>query len=623
MNASVFTTLFIVLILIVVFFTVSEGFQMKEPVLHIPESPVKQKNLVEKSQEDYAPNYVSAPGPPPGAIASFNSLPYRDPNLEKANYQRILNAETTLKGFLDNEAPGLEELSDPSIQLPLTSARADLAKLKSELLVLKRNPGIDSSLTQEDVDEIQANLSYLQDKWRRSIYNDLDVEGFQDSSGANVPNVDEEEFMATDTVYNNIYEDIRRYRSRNSITDTNTLSYRFLNFVNPLTANNRKILKDGTIVGGFESYRNAYDILREIGISVPSSSSSSSGSSSRVSDSSGSTVYDSSGSNVRGSSSSSSASSSSSSSASSSSSTPAPTITLAELRDLITKIDITKSRLTSSGTTDPVILARVSVLDKIKKRVQDILNEVTSGARKESEIPITKDAYANFLKSIANINSPVSKLFGSNVALADLLPAYSEGDVDGAKLSQYLFTKYSDMLFNGLSFNVNLSYTSPAERALVESVSKSIVQRLNVPNLNVTSKMLQAYDINTSNNTFSQVLGSNAASGYNANIFSDLNNKYFGSNSPTPNDVLSNYSYKNNASPFDWQERANFICESIQKRGLNPKDFGCLRPDEYVSENFSWRGYAKMVCGRLATSMDTGLPEVCGCPPSAWSGWRP
>jgi hypothetical protein len=135
--------------------------------------------------------------------------------------------------------------------------------------------------------------------------------------------------------------------------------------------------------------------------------------------------------------------------------------------------------------------------------------------------------------------------------------------------------------------------------------------------------MLQAYDINTSNNTFSQVLGSNAASGYNANIFSDLNNKYFGSNSPTPNDVLSNYSYKNNASPFDWQERANFICESIQKRGLNPKDFGCLRPDEYVSENFSWRGYAKMVCGRLATSMDTGLPEVCGCPPSAWSGWRP
>ena len=168
MNAGVFTTLFIILVLIVVFFTVHEGFQEHEPVLHIPESPVKQKILVEKSQEDYAPSYVLAPGPAPGAIASFNSLPYRDPSLEKAKYQRILNVQTTLEEFLRNEAINMEDLSDPSIQLPLTSARADLSKLKSEIMVLKRNPGIDSSLTQSDVDEIQANLAYLQKKYRLS-----------------------------------------------------------------------------------------------------------------------------------------------------------------------------------------------------------------------------------------------------------------------------------------------------------------------------------------------------------------------------------------------------------------------------------------------------------------------
>ena len=55
---------------------------------------------------------------------------------------------------------------------------------------------------------------------------------------------------------------------------------------------------------------------------------------------------------------------------------------------------------------------------------------------------------------------------------------------------------------------------------------------------------------------------------------------------------------------------------------MNPKDFGCLGNNEYVSENFSWRGYAKMVCTRLGTSYDTGLPETCGCPPSTWSGWK-
>jgi hypothetical protein len=35
-------------------------------------------------------------------------------------------------------------------------------------MVLKRNPGIDSSLTQADVDGVNANLDYLQRKWRLS-----------------------------------------------------------------------------------------------------------------------------------------------------------------------------------------------------------------------------------------------------------------------------------------------------------------------------------------------------------------------------------------------------------------------------------------------------------------------
>ena len=74
---------------------------------------------------------------------------------------------------------------------------------------------------------------------------------------------------------------------------------------------------------------------------------------------------------------------------------------------------------------------------------------------------------------------------------------------------------------------------------------------------------------------------------------------------------------------FDWHERANFICESIKKREMNPEDFGCLKSEEYVSENFSWRGYAKMICNRLATSYDSGLPELCGCPDASWKGWRP
>ena len=56
---------------------------------------------------------------------------------------------------------------------------------------------------------------------------------------------------------------------------------------------------------------------------------------------------------------------------------------------------------------------------------------------------------------------------------------------------------------------------------------------------------------------------------------------------------------------------------------MDPQEFACLRPDEVVSDNFSWRGYAKMICQRLGTSYDTGLPETCGCPSVTWAGWRP
>jgi hypothetical protein len=41
-----------------------------------------------------------------------------------------------------------------------------------------------------------------------------------------------------------------------------------------------------------------------------------------------------------------------------------------------------------------------------------------------------------------------------------------------------------------------------------------------------------------------------------------------------------------------------------------------------VGPNFSWRGYSKMVCSRIATIYDTGAPEACGCPPPTWAGWR-
>ena len=41
-----------------------------------------------------------------------------------------------------------------------------------------------------------------------------------------------------------------------------------------------------------------------------------------------------------------------------------------------------------------------------------------------------------------------------------------------------------------------------------------------------------------------------------------------------------------------------------------------------VSNDFSWRGYTRMLCSRLNTTTDPGLSVTVGCPPENWLGWR-
>lgn len=487
MNSYYFTSLFLLLVGVAVSFNIKkkekfENLTVSNPVkFRQPESPVVQKNVVDEIKA-YTYSSDTLLSPLPGQIASFNSLPYKDPSLEKAKYEKILNVQTTLQGFLTNEAPSLAELSDPAIVLPLTTARADLTRLRNDVLVLKRNPGIDSNLTQTDVDEIEANLSYLQGKWRLSVYNDI-----------------------------------------NSIDSFN--------------------------VEGFQNNERA---------------------------------------------------------------------SLNELKNIVTRIDTTTTLLSSSGTTDPVFRARIEALKNIKTQVQAVIKEVESGARLESEIPIDRKNYQEFLKTVNNTNSPVTNLMkNSNLptTLSDLFPTYSYGDASGANLVKFLFNQYAETLFKGISWDINLRYTSEAEQKLATSLANSIGMSLAASNIASQSAGVQPSI--TSGNALETTPKDNR--GEFASKISNIQSQI--GNTSTEQ---SNIDSKKATAPtkFDWHERSNFICDAIQKHGLKPADFGCLKPDQYVSENFSWRGYAKMICNRLGTSYDTGLPETCGCPPSSWKGWR-
>jgi len=75
-------------------------------------------------------------------------------------------------------------------------------------------------------------------------------------------------------------------------------------------------------------------------------------------------------------------------------------------------------------------------------------------------------------------------------------------------------------------------------------------------------------------------------------------------------------------SQFDWKQRTKEIEEQVKKRGIRPEDVGMMPANTKVSPDFSWKGYARMICTRLQATMDPALPVTCGCPPMDWKGWR-
>jgi hypothetical protein len=77
-----------------------------------------------------------------------------------------------LQAFFGFQAFMLEDRGDPSIQIPLTRARADMAELINVQSVMERNPGLPSRINNKQLDDIRANLEYLRD-----ILHELEASG--------------------------------------------------------------------------------------------------------------------------------------------------------------------------------------------------------------------------------------------------------------------------------------------------------------------------------------------------------------------------------------------------------------------------------------------------------------
>jgi len=425
-----------------------EGFQPL--VIPTPGPPAQPINAGAKAMPYTEPStqILSAPI---GQTSDVTSRPFQDPALDKSKYVILYSLLQDMHGFKAFELEKIEDTSDPAISLPLNTFRGDLQRLEDEVAFLNRNPGIDTTLTVEDVHEIRVNLTYLQKKARSM--NTGAIEGFEDA-------------------------------------------------------------------------------------------------------------------------------------------TVSPKATLDDLKDTNTKISVEIARLQASGTTDPSFQARVNILVKIQQQIGNYITQLQNNTLQPEDVPITKENLRKFLPQISNPSSPVTQFLNSIQApssMSNLFPAYVGGDISGAALANVLLQNYG----KGLSWDINMKYSAPGGSSLNATTNVPGAQfQLGSPQLQMPPSTRGAFD-----QAIAQI-----QKGDTSGVRPTL---------PEPP-----------TQQFNWKDRSSQICESVRLRGLDPADFGCLANVSKVGQDFSWRGYAKMVCNRLKTTLDEGLPETCGCPPVDWPGWK-
>jgi hypothetical protein len=211
------------------------------------------------------------------------------------------------------------------------------------------------------------------------------------------------------------------------------------------------------------------------------------------------------------------------------------------------------------------------------------------------EIPIMKKTIDNAFPVLGKLDQPLPQVIqtlGLPPGLGNLLPPAVQNDPNSMREINKLVDKYADTIVNGISASFSVNYTSPREAEKARA-GASTIDKSGFPSM--------------------------------ADLDNACNAKFMPNGGPAPvTDKLAPKPMDAGRGPseFDWKARAKEIEGQVKKRGLKSTDFGIMPGNTKVSDDFSWKGYARMICTRLQATMDPSLPETCGCPPIDWPGWR-
>lgn len=266
--------------------------------------------------------------------------------------------------------------------------------------------------------------------------------------------------------------------------------------------------------------------------------------------------------------------------------------------------------LSASGTVDPVVQARIKRLQEMYTALSDMITKLNKGQWTQKDIPVFKEDIQEVLPNLAKPQRGVKDVFSQgNGKKLNAIEEQLSGLV-GVENAQDVFKNLKERGMFRISMDLGYNVADPLKKG-DKGGSPTYRRNLNLQgdgSMRASDGMHRHVSARGGDNTSSDSKGLHMDSAYD-------------SQSPGFDDNAIRRSGESKASHFDWKKRATTICEQVKLRGLDPLDFGCIAKDSLMSPAYSWRGHAKMICGRLATTMDPDLPVVCGCPPQKWKGW--
>jgi hypothetical protein len=270
--------------------------------------------------------------------------------------------------------------------------------------------------------------------------------------------------------------------------------------------------------------------------------------------------------------------------------------TTEDLRNFQARIAAAIIVIQSDGATDDVSAARIRNLQKIIQYIQLILDDVAAKRTAENNIPIMKSQIDRTLIALTN-KSALPDIF-SGTQLDSFIKGLLPDNLDLDPEVTQSIAEYIKSMTTNLSWSFGVNYTSDAERDIAQYYNAAASQGGDdgaLTNLNLaragTGLEVQPGGV-----------------GRNTQVTDEFAN--------TPQEACRG------PAKFDWKKRSHEICRALKARGERVDDYGCMPENVQVGANFSYRGYSRMVCERVAANYDTGLGGLVGCPPLDWAGWR-